>query len=889
LELARHWERTSRTINGDNHFDTIQAQSEIKALQSVLLLQPASQQAIAVALRRERDSIRGRATDERTEYHNLGHTLQTLEQELSSEHIWVAQALGRIASYHVRFREYEQGLEAVYRAKETMEREYGPTHPITGSLLLSLASCQRGTHNYAAAEAQAKSVLQDRESTLSNNDPRIADAIMVLAAIFLDQDRRGPIESLLHRAVSIREEAGDQNLSTSIMYLAKFYASQGQFEEASLHYERCLQLRQSRFSNSHPSVAQAMEHLAALRSLQGRYEDAEKLYRTSLPSLQAYYGRDHPRVLGSIALYGDLLARTGRSLLGKRLIHDCLTRQVGALPPNHPDIGLSTALLARTCLISGEPDKADALLDEAVGIFEDARYRSGATADARAGYRPWDPYMISTIAKLALGQEEAALERLDQARGRFLQDLLKENAPVEPVNHSEDIPWHDMVEQASKCNLLDNETAIVGWFDHALPGYGTHNEHHLAFVLRNNGSVHWESVLSPATETDSRPDAQIANALYGNLSKPSSSTAEWAMDAYTLYRRRFSIVEKHLEGVTRLVVIPTDSPLVGLPLNVLLTRKPGDFNDLRYLGERYEITYGASLASLVAIYSRTKESRKENTNGIVAFGNPQFTELDGGADPGVRDHVALTRSRVMSRQDADNGHCCALPESETEVRAIVKLVPGSRYYVSAEASEETLWGLQVSGQLQKYKYIHFATHGVIDDIRPEQSALLLANSPIRDPPHVRGGTEKCIWDGVIRSEEVSDYSVGARAVVMTACRSAGGTPVAREGYIGLSHAWHKAGAGQVIVSLWNVSDLSTAILMEEFYRRAEDSHVGAALAEAMRHVRNMTLGDALSWCESHGCSRFAIESLMERERAVGSQRSAFSVPYYWAGCIVMGM
>ena len=54
--------------------------------------------------------------------------------------------------------------------------------------------------------------------------------------------------------------------------------------------------------------------------------------------------------------------------------------------------------------------------------------------------------------------------------------------------------------------------------------------------------------------------------------------------------------------------------------------------------------------------------------------------------------------------------------------------------------------------------------------------------------------------------------------MLSACKTGLGKHIRGEGVSGLSRAFFSAGASNVVVSLWNVSDVSTAEYMTTFYR-----------------------------------------------------------------------
>jgi CHAT domain-containing protein len=100
-------------------------------------------------------------------------------------------------------------------------------------------------------------------------------------------------------------------------------------------------------------------------------------------------------------------------------------------------------------------------------------------------------------------------------------------------------------------------------------------------------------------------------------------------------------------------------------------------------------------------------------------------------------------------------------------------------------------------------------------------------------PHKSAKRRSIAEDGFLEVSEISNLDLDSDLVVLSACQTGRGQLLSGEGILGLSRAFLHAGARSVVVSLWNVSDVSTAQLMKSFYRNmAGDMGNAAALREA---------------------------------------------------------
>src|SRR6185369_247003 len=147
-----------------------------------------------------------------------------------------------------------------------------------------------------------------------------------------------------------------------------------------------------------------------------------------------------------------------------------------------------------------------------------------------------------------------------------------------------------------------------------------------------------------------------------------------------------------------------------------------------------------------------------------------------------------------------------LPFSRIEADSISALIPKARLLKATgfKANRETA----TSGELARYRIVHFATHGLLNSEHPELSGLVLS---LVD----ENGKAQ---DGFLRMHEIYNMQLPADLVVLSACQTAIGKETKGEGLVGLTRGFMYAGAQRVVASLWQVDDLATAELMKRFYR-----------------------------------------------------------------------
>ncbi len=253
-----------------------------------------------------------------------------------------------------------------------------------------------------------------------------------------------------------------------------------------------------------------------------------------------------------------------------------------------------------------------------------------------------------------------------------------------------------------------------------------------------------------------------------------------------------------------------------------------------------------------------------------------------------------------------------LPWTRYEIEGIVELFGGVQppptLLLGPDASEGRLDELASSGQLGRYRYIHLATHAVMDDQVAMRSALILSQDPV-DVSFERalGGLE--VYDGRLTAEQiVRTWRIGADLVTLSACETALGKESGGEGFLGFSQALFVAGARSLILTLWRVQDTPTMLLMRRFYENLlgtfdeprfvaglpHDPGSGMPKAEALREAKEWLRG--LTWDEL----REVEEELSTAGRGGKPQtelssrplrleeEGPYEDPHYWAAFVLVG-
>jgi probable HAF family extracellular repeat protein len=248
-----------------------------------------------------------------------------------------------------------------------------------------------------------------------------------------------------------------------------------------------------------------------------------------------------------------------------------------------------------------------------------------------------------------------------------------------------------------------------------------------------------------------------------------------------------------LSGVRELLIVPHGFlalvPFSTLPIN----------GESRLLADRWAIRYAPSMAVAKAASSRPIPSR--GVSDALVVGNPTMPSV-----------LTPSGQRVTLQP---------LPGAEAEAAWVGDLL-GAQFLLGLEADEWT-----VRNRLPMAPVVHFSTHGFAysTPARARESYVALAPSPTED--------------GLLTVREILEEipRVTADLVVLSACQTGLGDIQRSEGTIGLQRALLAKGARSVLVSLWNVDDRATALLMERFYWHWVSGPYNPGKAEALRRAQ----------------------------------------------------
>lgn len=304
----------------------------------------------------------------------------------------------------------------------------------------------------------------------------------------------------------------------------------------------------------------------------------------------------------------------------------------------------------------------------------------------------------------------------------------------------------------------------------------------LFYALGDKQSHLWaitaqQTKLFPLKAT--RSEIDVAVQRYRTKIEGSPGILEASTDGSTLYQMLVApaeeILKKALSARNNRVFIVPDGSLNSLNFETL-TPQPK-----HYWIEDVTITNAGSLRMLSA--SRARPAKL--AGGLLLMGNP-----------------------VPPKSGAEDIYP-KLPNSGAEMAGVEKYFPEAQRQVLSD--DQATPSAYVNGHPEQFSYIHFVAHGTASSTSPLDSAIILSRENASKAATKDDDSFK------LYAREIIRHPLKAELVTISACYSQGNRAYSGEGLVGLSWAFLRSGAHQVVGALWDVSDTSVTQLMDEFY------------------------------------------------------------------------
>ena len=778
---------------------------------------------------------------------SLQAALQNLQKDNKENTLEGAQTLAYLGNLYRATGQYAQAEEQLMRALAIRLKFLKENNEWIAASYNDLGLAYSQIDNDKALEYYEKA-LKIYEKLHGKDHPKIAIAKTNIGFIYAKLELYGDATNNFESALKTWEKIYPQAHPTKaflLFNLGETYRKLGNTKAANGYFERALAMYEQSYGKRHPDIASVLNAIGNVRLSENKYTEALSYYQRALqanvsgfdsndlsvnPQLDNFYN-------GNTLLY---------SLLNKAQALE--SQYYGkTLKINDLILAVETLQLCDTLIdrlrqhISNEADKIS------LGVIANDVYANGVrmafeTGEVAFKKKTWydlafffaekskSAVLLEAIsdvnaksfaripddllqeeknlkASIALTAQKLAQKPTEQEEKQLRETQFKLNRTYEAFTKQLETKFPEYFNlkfnaaSPSIADLqlkMDKGTAIISYFiDDKI--------NHLYIFLITKQS--YKIVDRPISADFDKYITGLRNSLFFNDSETYKRTSE---------KLSLDLLPRNIpSSITDLVILPTGR-LSIIPFETLFEpkSKKSDNTEVPYLINKYSVRYEFSAALIL----QKSGARSSQPSSIFLCAPVTFKAKD---------------------------HLSELPGTEAEVKEISQLFASRNFknaiFIRQQADEK----LTKSGTLKDYSYLHFATHGIVDEKSPELSRIFLQSNSDSEDGHLFTG-------------EIYNLELNANLVTLSACQTGLGKISKGEGVIGLSRALVYAGAKSIIVSFWSVADESTAKLMADFYRQMLEH-------PESNYSQNL---------------RIAKMNLMKTEK--------YKSPFYWAPFVLIG-
>jgi len=688
--------------------------------------------------------------------------------------------------------EIGQASDKYQKALKILSEEKYSDKKLEATLRLNLGLLYSECGRYHQALDQAK-----RCQELTSDQRTLAKSYTLLASIYA---ALSDWEKCFH----YNQRALEEEKSTyNYINLSVDYLRQGELNQA-------LTLAQEGLNRASSDVERALAYMQIgdIHSCQRKWQEAIDFYNKAL-SLQKHLG--HTR--GLITLFNKL-GNLYYNLFDFKSSLSCFKKASVLIEPTEmPDITWYTFYgLGKAYEAEREKKKALSFYKRAINLIE--RVRKGLKApEYRAGFMENKLAAYEAMVKLlvTMGRFPEAFNYVERAKARSLLDLL--GSPRIHIKAGGEL-YEKERNLSQQISFLEKK--IYG----ERKSYGYRNLSRIAEKLKRLRQQYEDLLIEIKTSNPELASLVCVEPIDLNtvqkIIEPDMAIIEYYMTKYQLYawiitrekvnfmkmekkaselksqviafrnaiyKRDTSEIQKYSRILYNTLILPLQpflnySTICIVPYGILhYLPFHALFNGKNHLIDNFTVFYVPSCSILNFCIAK----RKKNNGKILALGDPKGD----------------------------------LPFAEQEVEWLHKIYPATKILLRKQATETA-----VKRMSKAYDVLHLACHGELQADQPLFSYLSLAEDPDND--------------GLLKVYEVFEMEMDAYLTVLSACETALGKWRKGDELTSFSRAFIYAGTPSVLASLWKVTDISTATLMNQFYTYLQK---GQNKAQALRNAQ----------------------------------------------------
>lgn len=806
---------------------------------------------------------------------------QVFKNVLGVKHPQYASSITNLAVFYFNLGNLQKAESYYLEAKEVREKVLGKMHPDYGESLNNLASLYMDLGNYSKSEAYYLESNQIFEKIVGKNHPQYAQSLYNLAYLYNKMKRSKEALALLLEAKMIISKELNLNhpdYITCISLLANSYKLLKQFDLAEELFLEAKVKQQALTGINSLGYTRNILGLAKFYIDTDRDTLALELLNQAYDILTQFFGQEQ----SEYSLCVNYLAIAYEKLQNFKLATNFFEER---LKLNQIKLHQSIQYLS-----VHELNKYSELFSEFNSTLFSVNYRryqnlgslknlSSASLNsilfhkgfvlmaanrlnAMSGQSPETKEMYATIQSNRRRLNKEYLKKLKERNNNLIAELEENSNSLEKNLALKIAGYDDVSKQLSWVDLkkkLRKEEALIEFVSFNLDfPVKTDSIMYVALILRPQDSVPIYIPLfeeKELTTAISQSQGVSPSELYANRGVKPINRQNYS----NIYNIIWKPLEPYLENYTK-IYLAASGILHRLNLNAV------EISNGVILSDKYNLV---QLGSTRQINTRVED--KKTIKDALLIGGIDYNFINAVQEP----KLEFSSTAVNNSYSSQNNHLVHawnyLPGTESEVIEIQHLFKNNKLPVtilqSSNATEQAI--KQVGVNKASPSILHISTHGYFfsdnqsgladsTELRSYVSTFKYSKEPMLRSGLILAGANHSwmtdsysseLEDGILTAFEISQMDLSnTELVVLSACETGLGDIQGNEGVFGLQRAFKIAGANYIIMSLWQVPDKQTSMLMSTFYKKmlTDKMNIPDAFHAAQKDMRDLGL-DPYQW------------------------------------------
>ena len=765
---------------------------------------------------------------------NFQQALKIREIVFGKDHTDYAIILNDIGYCYRKLGDYSEALECYQQALAILKKVFGKDHPYYAySIILeSIGNCYIDLGDYSEALEYYQQALAIREKVLGKDHPYYASSLNSIGNCYIDLGDYSEALEYHQQALAIREKVlgkDHPDYASSLNSIGNCYIDLGDYSEALEYYQQALAILEKVLGKDHPYYATSLNYIGYGYIYLGDYSKALEYHQQALAIREKVLGKDHPDYASSLNSIGDCYICLGDYTKAAHcfasyssMISDIVTNTFSSLTESQRAFFWEKYQFFYT----------NSLYDYSVIIssplmnctdYDGALLGKGLLLNAE-----------TEIRKLILesGDEEAVRMYNDIQESRIRLDKIYEDPVgkkelIDSLNNDIEIRQQELMKRSQTFGNYTRNLAFK-WTD-VQAALGKKD-----IAIEFETYTHRDTTFYIALTLKRGYTEPHLVELFNSTQMKSKSDSETYYTSSTMSRLVWGNLADELNGVKNVYFSPAGE-LNNIGIEYML-----DEGGEHLLSEKQNYYRLTSTRELVKVHQIKKMSDATVYGGILYDVTPG-SKLTGEETESER--LALAAARLFTPMDSlsvTRDSWKYLPGTKEEAESISSTLRSNRVKTKLLKGEEgTEESFKALGEAKK-DVIHIATHGfywteteagrsgmVISSFMldgesrasKEDKALTRSGLLFAGAQNVFEGKEIPIdvEDGFLTAKDISRMDLrGTDLVVISACQSGLGE-ITGDGVFGLQRGFKKAGVQSIVMSLWEVDDDATRIMMTRFY------------------------------------------------------------------------